>query len=117
MGDISRDFSRSEFLCKCGFCTQDTVDAELLEILQVGKSITITSGNRCRTYNARVGGAINSQHTKSRAADIVVQDYGPEHIHDLLDSHYKEYISLGLYVEKGFVHLDTRTDGGKRWVI
>ena len=33
MGDLSENFSRHEFACKCG-CGNDTVDAELIRVLQ-----------------------------------------------------------------------------------
>ena len=82
MGDISKNFNRSEFACKCG-CGYDNVDAMTLEIVQsvrdhFGQSVTITSGCRCPEYNAVVGGSKNSQHVKGRAADIVVANVSPD---------------------------------------
>ena len=84
-------FTRSEFKCKCGSCDQDTVDFELLDILErlrvhYGVPITINSGNRCAAYNKKIGGSKNSQHVKSRAADIVVDGVHPHRVYALLDT-------------------------------
>lgn len=81
---LSRNFSRAEFACQCADpnCTFDTVDAELLQILQAeadhfsikyGKvkrpRVEITSGNRCPPHNKAEGGAVNSEHLTGKAAD------------------------------------------------
>ena len=76
MGDLSEHFSREEMACKCG-CGLDTVDAELLSLLEkirahFDRPITINSGCRCEAHNRAVGGSKNSQHLIGRAADIVV---------------------------------------------
>lgn len=74
MGDLTRNFSRSEF--RCGHCRRlDALDLELVRALQrlrdiVGKPLTIISGYRCCEGNAQVGGAKYSQHLYGRAADI-----------------------------------------------
>ncbi|BEB16509.1 hypothetical protein VEE45_23520 [Escherichia coli] len=46
---LSKHFSRKEFKCKCGKCDYDTIDAELLVILEdvrehFGKPVIINSG-------------------------------------------------------------------------
>ncbi len=120
MGDLSINFSRSEFLCKCGACGFDTVDTELLETLEwlrrdLDKPVHINSGCRCKEYNSRIGGSALSQHTLGRAADIRVKGVAPTTIYQILDEVFGDTVSLGLYQDKGFVHVDTRTDGGKRW--
>ena len=114
---ISRNFDRSEFACKCG-CGQDTVDADLLDMLETlrrrfGQPITITSGNRCAEYNAKIGGAKNSQHLYGRAADIVVKDVTPKEIYNALNAYLHNRCGLGLY--SGWVHVDTRTGVMSRW--
>ena len=48
--NLSRSFKREEFLCKCGNCDYDTVDTELVALLQeirdnFNEPIVITSGN------------------------------------------------------------------------
>ena len=34
MGDLSKNLSRAEFKCNCGACDYDTVDYELVAVLQ-----------------------------------------------------------------------------------
>lgn len=118
MGDLSKDFSRKEFASSDG-SGHDTVDAFLLEVLQDVRNhfavpVTITSGHRSRELNSKVGGSINSQHLFGRAADFKVRGIPPAMVYKWLDETYGDTISLGLY--DSWVHVDTRTDGGKRWV-
>ncbi len=118
MGDLSANFSRSEFRCKgkaCG-CTLDTVDAGLLELLEeirlnFGAKVKINSGCRCVAYNAHIGGSKNSQHLLGRAADIVVEGISPDEVADFADN-ILEAPGLGRY--NSFSHIDSRT-GKARW--
>ena len=80
MGDISKNFSRSEFCCKC--CDFSTVDVKLIEVLEIVRSqfkkpVKITSACRCEEYNYVVGGADSSKHKLGIAADIIVKDVDP----------------------------------------
>ena len=114
---LSANFSRAEFKCNCGSCDYDTVDAELVTVLQslrgyFGKPVTITSGNRCVDYNDAIGGAVNSYHVRGRAADIQVKDVKPETVQGYLKVKYQTKYGIGSY-EK-FTHIDTRTEKG-RW--
>jgi zinc D-Ala-D-Ala carboxypeptidase len=75
MGDLSENFSRYEFACKCG-CGADNISPALVDALQVVRSaspfaISITSGVRCSKHNSNVGGASSSSHVSGLAADIV----------------------------------------------
>lgn len=125
---ISKNFKRSEFACKCG-CGMDTVDYALLHGLEALREnlttlagsdvrIRITSGNRCRTYNDKVGGEVFSQHLRSRAADIQCEQ--------LVDGQW-EPIAPGIIADEAeklpfggvgryntFTHVDTRA-GVARW--
>ena len=117
MGDLTRNFSRSEFACKCG-CGFDTVDFKLPFILQdvrdhFDKSVAITSGCRCLDHNEAVGGKSNSQHVKGRAADIVVADTPPEDVQMYLLYKYPDMFGIGEY--NTFTHIDTRSNGPARW--
>lgn len=74
MGDLSPNFDRKEFACKCG-CGADHVDERLVRKLQrlrsfIREPIRITSGVRCPAYNATVGGKPDSAHITGEAADI-----------------------------------------------
>jgi len=113
---ISAHFKRQEFACKCG-CGFDTVDAELLKILESernywGKPITINSGARCKDYNAKVDGKKHSQHLLGRAADFTVKGVEPTDVANRLNSIYPDKFGIGWY--KGFTHIDTRNGAG-RW--
>jgi len=117
MGDLSKNFDRSEFACKCG-CGFDTVDHETLGVLQdlrdwFKRKIKITSGCRCEEYNKKVGGADKSKHKEGRAADIQVDGIDPHEIYEYLNRKYPKKYGLGKY--KTFTHVDTRTDGPARW--
>ena len=63
---LSKNFTRKDFKCPCG-CTRQMVDSELVEKLQairdkLGKAIKVTSGYRCLSHNAAVGGSSGSKH-------------------------------------------------------
>lgn len=110
MGDMSKDFSRYEFQCRCG-CGKNTIDAELLKVLQdlrdsTGCRIDIVSGHRCFTHNNNVGGAPNSQHLWGKAADIQVWNHRPSEVYAILDKKYPAQYGIGKY--PSWVHVDVR---------
>ena len=108
-------FRRGEFACKCG-CGFDTVDNRTLQVLERIREhfgpVYITSGCRCTEYNARVGGAPDSQHTYARAADIQARDASPDEVYQFAMENFSN-ISIGRY--DTFTHIDTRTKGPARW--
>ena len=73
-------FNITEFLCKCGKCEFKEVDQILIDLLetvrlQLAKPISVVSGIRCPKHNAKVEGAVRSQHLPdangiSGAADL-----------------------------------------------
>ena len=114
MGDLSANFSLSEFACAC--CGQADPHPELIDVLELVRehfaaAITITSGYRCPDYNYQVGGAGNSQHLKNTASDIVISGVEPEAVQDYFDNLYDGY-GLGRYDD--FTHIDVR-EGRARW--
>lgn len=74
MGDLSPHFSRREFDCRDG--TRANPHPKLIAALERlrelvgGRPLRIVSGYRSPAYNARVGGAAQSQHVRNTAADI-----------------------------------------------
>lgn len=111
MDKLSLNFSRSEFACRCG-CGFDTVDIELLRILQKVRnhfvqSVHITSACRCPDHNEKVGGSRKSQHKLGRAADIIVAHIEPDDVADFLDG-TMSHGGIGRY--STFTHVDTRTN-------
>jgi len=112
MGDLTESFDREEFACKCG-CGFDTVDYELLKILQelrdeLGSPVHVYSGCRCKEHNILVGGAHKSQHLIGRAADIAVEGYMPHEVYKVLNEKLGSGYGLKKYAT--FVHIDTRED-------
>jgi uncharacterized protein YcbK (DUF882 family) len=74
MGDLSLNFSRSEFVCShCGRRVGPVV--ALVDVLQrlrteIGAPLVIVSGYRCVEHNRKVGGTRTSEHLRGRAADF-----------------------------------------------
>lgn len=118
---LSNNFTSMEFDCKGnGCCSSTLIDEKLVQYLQkirdhFGKSVGINSGYRCKTHNARVGGASKSNHMDGEAADIRISGVAPIEV-----AKYAEYIGVkGIGVYSWGVHIDTRTskyfwyDGGE----
>ena len=116
MGDLTENFSRSEFVCRCG-CGEDRVNPMLVERLQIarnflGRGMTITSGCRCVDHNENEGGSPTSSHlVKPRgrseefcdAADVEVR--GGEYRFEL-DGALREGGFRRLGVHNKFIHAD-----------
>lgn len=117
---LSENFSREEFACKCG-CGFDTVDSQLLDVLQevrisLGIPLKINSACRCDEHNDSVGGSVNSQHLKGRAADIAAVGIPTEELAMYVAAVFEaEGIKGGIGLYDSFVHVDTRTNGPARW--
>ena len=114
---LSENLFRYEFACKCGKCGQDTIDAELIKLLQMVRDhyaapVVITSGNRCAEHNAKVGGSPKSQHLISRAADFRVKGVEPKEVAKYLETQVPHHCGIGVY--DSWVHLDTRSTRA-RW--
>ena len=117
MGDITKNFSKSEFACKCG-CGFDEISTITVLVWQLvrdkfNQPITITSGCRCVQHNSKVGGKPNSQHTLGYAADGQVTNVTPKEVGEFLNSLFSSSLGLGVY--KNFVHIDARIDRAYRW--
>lgn len=111
MGDLSKNFNRAEFKCKCGSCVQVGPDPRLIAEMQairddLGKSIVVNSGHRCVAYNARVGGAPKSQHILGTACDFTVAGMTPNEVQEFMLARFKGRYGIGRY--KTFTHFDVR---------
>lgn len=109
MGDMTRNFSRSEFRCKC--CEADNINMMLVQILQAvrdhfGVPVTISSGVRCAKRNAKVGGAKRSQHLLGNAADIQVAGVKPKTVAAFAASLMPGWGGVKAYTN--FCHVDIR---------
>jgi len=121
MGDLTRNFSRSEFACKgkncCGGSTpvQPALATGLQEIRdKIGKPLTISSGFRCKTHNRAIGGAENSQHCLGTAVDLLCpDDWTPAQLAGLAET-IPVFEQGGIGIYKSWVHLDIRQERA-RW--
>lgn len=106
---MSKYFTPSEMACPC--CGRVFVDDRLFPILDrireaVGQPVFITSGYRCPSHNAEVGGVANSQHLDGTAADITYDGVDVEKLTDIaIDAGAS---GVGSYFNQGFVHVDCR---------
>lgn len=103
--EIAAYFRLNEFECPC--CQAVRIRPELLNRLVALREcwgrIVITSGYRCDSHNAEVGGKPSSLHKVGAAADVAV-------IKNLQESFCHLAAQMGLraiaYPNRGFVHLD-----------
>lgn len=107
---LSNNFFVKEFACKDG-SDKILIDTKLVEILQkirdwAGAGVIITSAYRNPSYNAKIGGASNSYHTKGQAADIVVKGKKPIEVARFAQSIGVK--GIGCYYDDLFNHIDTR---------
>lgn len=114
---LTNNFSLDEFECKCGckmpeFVKKNVIElAENLQVLRdaVGR-LDPTNAYRCKDHNADVGGAVNSQHLKGKAADIKSKTLSPKEIATIVDDLMKsEKFKLGgIGIYNTFTHVDIR---------
>ena len=112
---LSAHFGSQEFICRCGLCSDQKVDGELIRRLElvrveVGVRVFVTSGFRCdryqeilrnRGYETAKG---RSSHQEGQAADLTVFD--PSLHVKLIESCKKYFTAYG--IGRTFVHVDLR---------
>ena len=118
MGDVTQNFSLSEFKCKDGsHVPDDLMDnvrllCENLQVLreELGRPIRVISGYRSPKYNRRIGGARRSQHMLAKAADIRVNGMTPREVREVILRLIKEgqMMSGGVGLYTTFTHYDVR---------
>ena len=101
MGNLTKNFSRWEFKCKCNACNLDTIDFEVLKNLQEAcnylasinglPKVTcgILSGFRCKWWNGHEGGVFNSLHTSGKAIDFRILELDTYTVYKYLNATYK----------------------------
>ena len=111
MGDMTKNFSRSEFACKCG-CGRNNISIKLVGALQtlrdlIGKPIIINCGCRCPEHNSAVGGVPNSQHVNGTAADIRCVSMSSRELKKFAEE-VAEFANGGIGLYDTFLHVDVR---------
>lgn len=125
MGDLTNNFSRYEFECKCG-CGFDDINLAFIKCLQrirdkIGFKMPINSGCRCKQHNKDEGGYPTSDHLPdkidkySEGADIRVS--GSRNRYKLIQAAFEEGIPR-IGPGKTFVHLGVNKDNDQEvlWV-
>lgn len=105
-------FKRHEFKCKCGkYCNgfPVEVDMRLVRIADdvrdhFGKPITVSSGIRCDTHNAKVGGVAKSRHKQGKAMDFRVSGIPSSVVLPYVQS--KSGIRYAYAIDGNYVHMD-----------
>ena len=119
MTHVSKHFRREEFLCRCGNCGFDTVDIELIKLLENirahfgNRDVQVNSGCRCEAHNKAEGGSKKSQHLYGRAADIFIMAVPPATIAAYIDSKWPNKYGVGIY--NSWIHIDSRSGPAARW--
>ena len=118
MAKLTENFSLEEFNCKDGSDIPNELLPNVIELaknLQVlrdylGKPIHVNSGYRSPKYNAKVGGAKNSQHLKAKASDIVIKGMTPKEVAEAIEKLIAEgkMKQGGIGIYKTFTHYDIR---------
>ena len=99
-------FTPDEFKCPC--CGKVRIDSDLLLLLErvrvnLSRPIVITSGYRCPTYNAKIGGVPNSAHVYGYAVDIRVKS--SQERYSFVSQFLKEGIRR-MGIGANFIHID-----------
>ena len=110
---LSTNFHRREFACRGKNCCGDSfpVMPELVIILQAirdefGLTMHVSSGFRCNTHNAQVGGSDWSWHTIGGAADCLILKSVTYHTMYQFCKTIPELGGLGIYDDH--YHFDVR---------
>lgn len=121
---LTNNFSLKEFECNCGCSMPSFVKDNVLKLAEdlqvirdeIDKPIKITNAYRCKSHNAKVGGAKNSQHLLGKAADLQVKGLDPKEVADLVEDLMKSELitkgGVGRY--STFTHVDIRGNNA-RW--
>ena len=110
-----KNFLKLEIMCPCS-CGADKISSVLIEKLQkvrniIGRPIIITSGVRCKFYNASIKTSMNSSHIPNEhrignAVDIACTNSKDKY--ELVEVAQKFFNRIGISKGSygGFVHLD-----------
>lgn len=109
--DGIKHFKKSEFACPCGKCGGFPVDPkeELVKVAQrvrehFGQPATVSSGVRCASRNAAVGGVANSRHLTGKAMDYSVQGVSGAKLLEYVQK--QPEIRYAYIIDGGWVHMD-----------
>ena len=101
-------FKKPEFRCRCG-CGADNMNETLIRVADrvrdhFGRPVTVTSGRRCASHNARVGGVSNSRHLSGKAMDFCVVGKTAIQVLDYVKQ--QPEIRYAYAIDGTYVHMD-----------
>lgn len=111
--DEIKYFDRSEFVCHCGGKYCNGYPAEPKEKLirvadkvrkNLGGAATVSSGVRCATHNANVGGVSNSRHLSGKAMDFCIAGKTADQVLAEVNKHSE--IRYAYKIDSCYVHMD-----------
>lgn len=106
-------FTKDEFKCKCGGRYCKGYPAEMSQKLvkiadevreHFNAPIIVSSGMRCNTHNANVGGVSNSRHKYGKAMDFCVSGHSAASVLPYVQS--KSGIRYAYAIDNSYVHMD-----------
>ena len=106
--DSIKYFRKAEFACKCG-CGASEMEEKLIKTADkvrgyFGKTMIVSSGRRCSTHNARVGGVSNSRHLSGKAMDFCVSDMSASMVLTYVQK--LPEIRYAYAIDNNYVHMD-----------
>ena len=108
--DDIKYFKQSEFACKCG-CGVSEMNETLIRVADrtrehFGTPIRVSSGRRCATHNARVGGVSNSRHTANpgKAMDFCATGKTSAQVLEYVQK--QPEIRYAYAIDGSYVHMD-----------
>ena len=111
--DGIKHFERKEFECHCGGKYCNGYPAEpAKQLVQVADRVRehfdalaiVSSGVRCKTHNAIVGGITNSRHLAGKAMDFCVTGKSAEQVLDYVKQ--QPEINFAYAIDSEYVHMD-----------
>lgn len=109
--DDVKYFDRHEFACKCGKCGGYPVEPKekLIKVADrvreyFDSPITVSSGVRCKTHNANVGGVSNSRHLSGKAMDFAVQGKTANQVLSFVNE--QSEIRYAYAIDSKWLHMD-----------
>ena len=81
------------------------------------KPVIILSGNRCKSWNDKQGGADTSQHIVGKAVDFYVKGVDLKLVYEYLKGKFPNSMGIGYYPRTdstGWIHLDVASK--RRWI-
>lgn len=122
MGDLTKNFSRSEVACKGKDCCEHTaaIDYRIMQVAQkvrdfMGERIDIPSGFRCRRHNATLlNSSPTSFHCVGQALDLrIPKGYGKKK--KMLDFIRSLPEVTGIGIGRTYIHVDNGHETRTEW--